>query len=130
MLYPKADLVLRGGPIFRSLHSDTVDALAVWSGRVLAGGSGDEMEPLIGPNTCVVELRGRSAVPGFNDAHQHLLSLGRSMMQVNLRPGVVATLDELLAAVKAGGGSNTRRRLGVRWPLRSLPSGCETPSSA
>jgi predicted amidohydrolase YtcJ len=101
MPYPKADLVLRGGPIFRSLQSEMVDALAVWSGRVLAAGNGDEIEPLIGPNTRVVELRGRSAVPGFNDAHQHLLSLGRSMMQVNLRPGVVSTLDELLAAVEA-----------------------------
>ena len=101
MAYPKADLVLRGGPIFRSLQSATVDALALRSGRVLAGGRGDEIEPLIGPATRVVELRGRSAVPGFNDAHQHLLSLGRSMMQVNLRPGVVSTLDELLSTIKA-----------------------------
>jgi predicted amidohydrolase YtcJ len=101
MSYPKADLVLRGGPVFRSLHSDTVQAIAVWSGRVLAGGGVEEIEPLIGPDTRVVELRGRSAVPGFNDAHQHLLSLGRSMMQVNLRPGTVSTLDELLAVVEA-----------------------------
>lgn len=101
MPYPKADLVLRGGPIFRSLDSDAVEALAVWSGRVLAGGGSDEIQALIGPDTRVVELRGRSAVPGFNDAHQHLLSLGRSMMQVNLRPGVVSTLEELLAAVEA-----------------------------
>jgi predicted amidohydrolase YtcJ len=100
MPYPKADLVLRGGPIFRSLDVATVDAIAVWSGRVLAGGSVDEIELLVGPQTRVVELRGRSAVPGFNDAHQHLLSYGRSMMQVNLRPGVVSTLEELLAAVK------------------------------
>ena len=28
MPYPKADLVLRGGPIFRSLHRGMVDALA------------------------------------------------------------------------------------------------------
>lgn len=99
MPYPKADLVLRGGPIFRSLESPMVDALAVWSGRVLAGGSADEVAPLVGPDTKVVELRGRAAMPGFNDAHQHLLSLGRSMMQVNLRPGVVNTLEELLAAI-------------------------------
>jgi predicted amidohydrolase YtcJ len=101
MSYPKADLVLRGGPIFRSLHRDTVEAMAVWSGRVLAGGGVEEIEPLIGPDTRVVELRGRSAMPGFNDAHQHLLSLGRSMMQLNLRPGAVSTLAELLAVVKA-----------------------------
>ena len=75
MPYPKADLVLRGGPIFRSLQSDNVDALAVWSGRVLAGGRADEMEPLIGPDTRVVELRGRSAVPGFrSDERLYLVS--------------------------------------------------------
>jgi len=100
MPYPKADLVLRGGPVFRSLESPMVEALAVWSGRVLAGGSADDVAPLVGPDTTVVELRGRAAMPGFNDAHQHLLSLGRSMMQVNLRPGTVDTLDELLAAVE------------------------------
>lgn len=66
-----------------------------------AGGSADEIEPLVGPDTRVVELRGRSAVPGFNDAHQHLLSIGRSMMQVNLRPGVVDTLDALLRTIAA-----------------------------
>ena len=101
MPYPKADLVLRGGPVFRSLQSGVVEALAIWSGRVLAGGRVDEIEPLIGPETRIVELRGRTAVPGFNDAHQHLLSLGRSMMQVNVRPGTVSTLEELLAVVEA-----------------------------
>ncbi len=130
MPVPKADLVMRGGPIFRSLETDVVDALAVRDGRVLAGGSSEDMRPLVGPNTRVVELRGRSAVPGFNDAHQHLLSLGRSMMQINLRPGVVNTLDELLAAVRTSaeatsadgwvfGGRYDHYRLDVkRHPLR------------
>ena len=99
MAFPKADLVLRGGPVFCALGAPLAEALAVWSGRVLAVGGADHLAPLIGPETRVVELRGRSAMPGFNDAHQHLLSLGRSMMQVNLRPGVVNTLDELLAAI-------------------------------
>ena len=96
----KADLLLRGGPILRSASSDLVEALAVRSGRVLASGGIEELEPLVGPATRVIELRGRSAVPGFNDAHQHLLSLGRSMQQVNLRPGAVGSLAELLDAVK------------------------------
>ena len=95
----KADLLLRGGPIFRSSGSDLVEALAVGAGRVLAGGGIEELQPLIGPQTRIVELRGRSALPGFNDAHQHLLSLGRAMQEVNLRPGTVGTLAELLEAV-------------------------------
>lgn len=99
MSYHKADLVLRGGPIFRALGSPVVHGLAIWSGRVLAGGSAEDMAPLMGPETRVLELRGRAAMPGFNDAHQHLLSLGRSMLQVNLRPGVVNTLEEMLAAI-------------------------------
>ena len=96
---PRAELLLRGGPIFRSSSSDLVEALAVRSGRVLAGGGIEELAGLIGPETRIVELRGRSALPGFNDAHQHLLSLGRSMQQVNLRPDAVSTLAELLEAV-------------------------------
>lgn len=101
MTSQKADLVLRGGPIFQSLQHGACDGLAVGAGRVLAGGTAADIDSFIGPQTRIIELRGRAAMPGFNDAHQHLLSLGCSMMQVDLKPGVVSTLQELLAAVGA-----------------------------
>src|SRR4051794_20854189 len=96
MALPKAEIVLRGGRVFQGLAEGFVTALAVWQGRVLATGSDADMAPLIGPDTRVVELRGRAVVPGFNDAHQHLLPLGMALTEIDLRGERVTTLDELL----------------------------------
>lgn len=49
----------------------------------------------------VVDLRGAAAVPGFNDAHCHLSHIGEASMQVDLRPAVIRSMTELLAAVEA-----------------------------
>lgn len=96
----KAGLVLRGGSVFRGLRDGFASAIAVDGECVLATGSDAEIEPLIGPATRVVELQGRAVVPGFNDAHEHLLSLGLAQLEVNLRGDEVKTLDELLRRVK------------------------------
>ncbi len=47
----------------------------------------------------VHDLGGAAVVPGFNDAHCHLSYLGEATMQVDLRPAVCETMDDLLAAV-------------------------------
>lgn len=100
MAAAKADLVLRGGMVFRGLGDGFCTALAIRGNRVVAADSDEAIEPLIGPQTRVVELRGRAAVPGFNDAHEHLLSLGLAQLEVNLRGDEVKSLDELLRRVK------------------------------
>lgn len=96
----KADLVLRGGRVFQGLREGITEAVAIGGERVLAAGRTAEIDALIGPATTVVELRGRAVVPGINDAHQHLLPLGMSLTEVDLRPAEVTTLDELLRRVK------------------------------
>jgi predicted amidohydrolase YtcJ len=100
-VYPKADVVLRGGRVFRSYGVEDVEAVALWSGKVLALGTSAEMEPLIGPRTKVVELAGRLAAPGLFEAHMHLLPLGLAMAEVDVRPKIAPTLDHLLGAIKA-----------------------------
>jgi predicted amidohydrolase YtcJ len=49
----------------------------------------------------VYDLGGAAVVPGFNDAHCHLSYLGLAELQVDLRPAVCRTMDDLLAAVEA-----------------------------
>jgi hypothetical protein len=60
-------------------------ALAVWRGRVLKLGTDAEVRALVGPNTKVLDAKGRRVVPGFYDSHLHLLSGGRSLSQVKLK---------------------------------------------
>ena len=82
---PSADLVLRGGRVWPGKGRAEAAAIAVKDGRVLALGADGDVQPLVGPATRVVELRGRLVVPGFNDAHVHFLSGGFGLLSVDLR---------------------------------------------
>jgi hypothetical protein len=99
-ILPKADVVLRGGRIFVAYSEPVAEAVALWSGKVLAVGSSADMEPLIGQGTKVVELRGRLATPGLFEAHAHLLPMGVSMAEVDARPQAANTLDGLLDLIR------------------------------
>lgn len=97
----KADVVLSGGRIFCGLNEGFVEALAIADGRVLAAGTLDEIAPLLDDSTRTIDLAGRVAVPGFNDAHMHLLPLGLAMNEVNLRPEEgVRSVGEILRRLK------------------------------
>lgn len=48
-------------------------AIALSGERVLALGTNDEILALTGPGTRVIDLAGRTVLPGFVDAHAHLL---------------------------------------------------------
>jgi predicted amidohydrolase YtcJ len=97
----QADIVLRNGPIWCGYEEGTVEALAIWQGRVLAAGRDAEIAALVGPATRVIDLKGRLATPGLNDSHLHLISLGLTMDWVDSKPAVAPTLDSLLDAIGA-----------------------------
>jgi predicted amidohydrolase YtcJ len=81
-----ADLVLTNGKIWtENAVAPEVEALAIRSNRVIAAGSSSEMEALADHETKVVDLDGKRAVPGFNDAHLHLYMGGASLAGVQLR---------------------------------------------
>lgn len=66
-----ADLVLVDGEILTMGAPGTVEALAVSDGRVRAVGTSEEIRGLAGPDTRVVELNGRTVIPGLTDNHYH-----------------------------------------------------------
>jgi predicted amidohydrolase YtcJ len=49
----------------------------------------------------VIDLGGKTLLPGFHDAHNHMAWFGLSLTEVDLRSPAVASLDELYAAVAA-----------------------------
>src|SRR6185503_10650543 len=51
------------------------EALAIAGDRIVAVGSAKDVLEHRGPRTEVVDLKGRFACPGFNDAHLHFLVL-------------------------------------------------------
>lgn len=95
-----ADTILTGGRVFLGRSRRPATALAIRDGRLLALGSDDEMAALAGPATLTVDLRGRTATPGLFEAHLHLLPLGLTMTEVDLRPAQARTLQALLGRIR------------------------------
>lgn len=96
-----ADIVLTNGRVWRGLGHGFAEAIALWGGKVLASGTAHEIAELTGPHTQVIDLAGRLATPGLNDAHMHLLPYGAAMEEVDLRPRAAPTLESLLGALRA-----------------------------
>ena len=80
-----ADLVLRGGTVVtQDDRRPEAQAIAIRGELLVAVGSDKEIEPLIGPQTRVIDLRGRTAMPGFIEGHGHFLGLGDSKRKLDL----------------------------------------------
>jgi predicted amidohydrolase YtcJ len=56
------------------------------------------VQTFVGTNTRVVDLNGKTVLPGFTDAHQHLSGVGFREMTLNLEG--TTSLEDLLAKVK------------------------------
>ncbi len=74
-------------------------ALAVFKGKVVAVGAKEELLEAATGAPQVVELPGAVIVPGLEDAHGHLASLGRSLTLVDLNGAT--RLSEVLERVKS-----------------------------
>jgi hypothetical protein len=80
-----ADLVLRNGKVVTVDESrPEASAVAVRGGTILAVGSDEEIEAYVGPETEVVDLEGRLAIPGFIEGHGHFMGLGNAKMILDL----------------------------------------------
>jgi hypothetical protein len=112
LAYP--NLILYNGKI-RTFTSETstCEALACAGSRIVATGNSDDIRRLAGPDTEVIDLKGRTAIPGLTDTHVHLSEKGTAEMElVDCRDFYVDvnSVSDILqrlgnAAVKAPKGS-------------------------
>jgi len=104
---PKADVIFIHGNIYTGVVDATAslgagkrsESLAVLGERILAVGARDEIMKLKGPDTNIVDLDGHFVMPGFNDAHLHLVMAGLEKMTVNMVGA--KTLDEFRERLRA-----------------------------
>ena len=99
-----ADLVLTGGSLVTmDAERPTATALAVRDGRIVVVGADPDVADLVGPGTRVVQLRGETVSPGFQDAHVHPIGAGVAWLQCDLRDqhGLEAYLPIIAAYAEA-----------------------------
>ncbi|HEU5205041.1 MAG TPA: amidohydrolase [Candidatus Limnocylindrales bacterium] len=119
-----ADLVFLGGSLLTIAPAGgRAAALAIREGRITAVGSDAAVRQYIGPKTRVIELDGRTVLPGFQDAHVHPIGAGLEALRCSLHEH--RGLDAYLAAIKeyAARRPNAEWITGGGWSLDDFPGG-------
>jgi predicted amidohydrolase YtcJ len=102
------DLLLVNGRVYTvDPARPWAEAVAISGERIVAVGSSAELRTLAGPATRVIDLRGRFAVPGFNDAHVHVdgtgaLLTGANLLDVHERTRFVERIQAAAARLPKG----------------------------
>lgn len=108
---PKADLVLRHGRLTTlDPARPAATAVAIRGSRFVRVGSERDVEPLVGPNTRVIDLGGRRVIPGLNDSHTHVIRGGLTY-NAELRWEGVPSVGEALERLR----EQARRTPAPQW---------------
>lgn len=94
------DLIFRNGEITTLDRANPVaSAVAIKDGKFLAVGSDQEIMPLAGPATRVIDLKRRSVLPGLVDNHTHVIRGGLNY-NMELRWDGVRSLADAMEMLK------------------------------
>jgi predicted amidohydrolase YtcJ len=102
----------------------SADAFAVRGERFVAVGTSDDILRWRGPTTEVVDATGLTVVPGLQDAHGHVLGLGQSLRELDLResPTFEALVDKVRERTTRPGEWIIGRGWDQnRWPVKEWP---------
>jgi len=97
--YSEADLVILNGNIY-TVNEDQpkVEAVAVIDGKISFAGEEAGAKKLMGDNTKVIDLKGKTMTPGLIESHAHFLGIGYSKMNLDMM--YVTSYEELVSMVE------------------------------
>ncbi|HEY9046009.1 MAG TPA: amidohydrolase [Ohtaekwangia sp.] len=94
-----ADLVIKGGPIYTmdAAHPQ-VEAVAVTGDKIVFAGSEKDVTRFTGEHTRIIDLQGKTMMPGFIEGHAHMMGVGYNELNLDLMN--VKNFDEIIEKVK------------------------------
>jgi len=100
-----ASKILYNGKIFTSdVNNFWVDAVAIRKGLIVKTGTVEEVMMFQNPNTVLIDLQGKTAIPGLNEAHMHLIPYIANGIYINdpmtFIPGPGPSLEEIVGTIK------------------------------
>lgn len=113
------DLVLLGGNVLTMDARNTrAEAVAVDNGHIAAVGATAEIAPCVGPEATVVQLVGRTLLPGFLDPHNHFSLTTFAPVSVNCSMPPQRHLTPILEAIATAAKAAPRGRWLRGWGFR------------
>ncbi|MEE9516578.1 MAG: amidohydrolase family protein, partial [Candidatus Adiutricales bacterium] len=96
-----ANRILINGKIITVDPNDSiVEAAAIKDGRFLAVGLSDEIRELAGKNTAIMDLEGKTCLPGIIDSHTHPGMAASIITEINCRQPSVKSIKDILKIVR------------------------------
>ena len=75
-----ADKVFLNGRVITVDPANSMaEAVAIMGGRIVAVGEAAKIKSLVGPATQIFDLKHKALLPGFIDAHCHMLTFGLNL---------------------------------------------------
>ena len=109
-----ADLLLLNAHIVTMDRTrPTAQAMAIQEDRIVWVGRNEEEQRLFSGTSRIIDLHGATVLPGIIDAHTHLISLGESLLRLNLKD--VATEEEVVERVKQKAASTAPNEWILGW---------------
>jgi len=101
-----ADLVLSGGHVITM--EDPIIArqmdIALCEGRIVAIGGQSQISQLVSSGTEVINVEGKTLMPGLIDSHNHMVRFGENLQALEVSPAKVGTINDLLTRLKQRAG--------------------------
>src|SRR5437762_4870693 len=94
-----AEIIFINGNVYTGNEKQPqAEAIAVHRDRIIFVGTNTDVEKLQGDKTHIVDLAGKTVMPGFTDSHCHIFGIGEREMTLNLEG--TNTREDFLAKVK------------------------------
>lgn len=97
------DKILYNGTVLTmNAENQSSQSVAIHNGRIVAVGTSQDILQLKSPTTELIDLQGKTVVPGFIDGHSHFMGIGKGK-RVNISPppmGPVSTIADIITALK------------------------------
>jgi predicted amidohydrolase YtcJ len=124
----KLDLIIKGNVITVSNQKPRAEAIGIKGEKIVSVGTVKEVEAEADKSTKILDLKGKTIIPGFIDSHAHPMGTGKNRLGVDLSEVVTIkeTIDKIRERVKktpAGGlifcpDYNRQRVKEKRYPTR------------
>jgi hypothetical protein len=98
---PKADLVLRNaGAITLDRRFPHARTICIQNGLILKVSAADIDRSLTGPDTGIIDCEGKTVIPAFHDAHCHIVAYAEGLVNVDVSPASVQSIEELVNKIR------------------------------
>lgn len=97
---PLADTIFYNGTVYTAdQDSSVVEAFAIRDNKIIARGTDEEMMQWKSDKTEMVDLEGKTVIPGLIESHAHIMGVGTNLMELDLLD--TQSYDEVIERVKA-----------------------------